>query len=71
MGISYGQGGFYFSRLENTDGSSTNLITVADDLATNSNIIISPKGAGRVEVTGQLLLDDSKFVLYDNSDNTK
>lgn len=71
MGISYRQGGFYFSRLENTDGSSTNLITVADDLATNSNIIISPKGAGRVEVTGQLLLDDSKFVLYDNSDNTR
>jgi len=71
FGIAYGSGGFYFSRLENTDGSSTNLITVADDTATNSNIIISPKGAGRVEVTGQLLLDDSKFVLYDNSDNTR
>ena len=71
MGIAYGSGGFYFSRLSNTDGSSTNLITVADDTATNSNIIISPKGAGRVEVTGQLLLDDSKLVLYDNSDNTR
>ena len=43
FGISYGSGGFYFSRIENTDGSSTNLITVADDSATNSNIIISPK----------------------------
>ena len=71
FGISYGSGGFYFSRIENTDGSSTNLITVADDSATNSNIIISPKGAGRVEVTGQLLLSDNLFVLQDNSDNTR
>jgi hypothetical protein len=71
FGISYGSGGFYFSRIENTDGSSTNLITVADDSATNSNIIISPKGAGRVEVTGQLLLNDNLFVLQDNSDNTR
>lgn len=71
FGISYGSGGFYFSRIENTDGSSTNLITVADDSSTNSNIIISPKGAGRVEVTGQLLLSDNLFVLQDNSDNTR
>ncbi len=71
FGISYGSGGFYFSRIENTDGSSTNLITVADDSATNSNIIISPKGAGRVEVTGQLLLNDNLFVIQDNSDNTR
>ena len=71
LGFSYGQGGFYLSRIENNDGSSTNLLTVADDSATNSNIIISPKGAGRVEVTGQLLLNDNLFVIQDNSDNTR
>ena len=71
LGFSYGQGGFYLSRIENNDGASTNLLTVADDSATNSNIIISPKGAGRVEVTGQLLLNDNLFVIQDNSDNTR
>ena len=71
LGFSYGQGGFYLSRIENNDGSSTNLLTVADDSATNSNIIISPNGACRVEVTGQLLLNDNLFVIQDNSDNTR
>ena len=71
IGISFGEGGLYLSRIANNDGSSTNLLTVADDGATNSNIIISPKGAGRVEVTGQLLLNDNLLVLQDSSDNTR
>ncbi len=66
LGLSWGPGGVYFTRLLNSDGSTSNYITALDDLVDNSDLVLAPKGSGAVRVTGQFRVDDTAFILEDS-----
>ena len=66
IGLGFGDGGFYMSRIDNGNSSSSLYITAVDETANNANIVLSPKGTGAVQVTGQFLIDDQSFVLSDS-----
>ena len=53
LGIAFGDGGFYCSRIDNGNSSTSLYITAQDDVATNTDIVLAPKGTGAVKVTGQ------------------
>ena len=40
-------------------------ITAVDDVANNTDIVLSPKGTGAVKVTGNFIISDQTFVLED------
>ena len=65
VGISFGQGGLYMTRIVNTASSSSLFVTAVDDVANNADIVFAPKGTGSVKVTGQFLIGDQSFVLED------
>ena len=65
IGISFGDGGFYMSRIQNAAESVSLYITALDDTADNADIVLAPKGTGTVQVTGQFLISDGSFVLQD------
>ncbi len=65
LGIAFGDGGFYMSRIVNSATSTSLYIAAVDDVADNADIVFSPKGSGSVKVTGQFEIDDSAFVLTD------
>jgi len=65
FGISFGDGGFYMTRIVNAAESTSLYITAIDDTADNANIVLAPKGTGTVQVTGQFLISDGSFVLQD------
>ena len=65
LGIAFGDGGFYMSRITNSATSTSLYIAAVDDIADNADIVFSPKGSGSVKVTGQFEIDDSAFVLTD------
>ena len=66
IGLGFGDGGFYMSRIDNGGGSTSLYITATDETASNTNIVLAPKGTGAVQVTGQFLIDDQSFVLSDS-----
>lgn len=66
IGLGFGDGGFYMSRIDNGNNSSSLYITAVDETANNANIVLSPKGTGAVQVTGQFLIDDQSFILSDS-----
>ena len=65
IGISFGDGGFYMTRIQNAAESTSLYITAVDDTADNASIVLAPKGTGTVQVTGQFLIADGSFVLQD------
>jgi len=65
FGITFGDGGFYYSRIVNSSTSASLYITALDDSADNADIVLSPKGTGVVKVTGTFLLSDQTFILED------
>jgi len=65
IGIAFGNGGLYCTRLDNGNSSTSLYMTAVDDVANNSDIVLAPKGTGAVKVTGQFLIEDSSFVLED------
>jgi hypothetical protein len=65
LGMSFGDGGFYFTRIENSATSASLYFTAIDDTATNADIVFSPKGTGAVKVTGQFVMADQSFILED------
>ena len=65
LGIAFGDGGFYCSRIDNGNSSTSLYITAQDDVATNTDIVLAPKGTGAVKVTGQFLMEDGSFILED------
>ena len=65
IGIAFGSGGLYCTRLDNGNSSTSLYMTAIDDVANNSDIVLAPKGTGAVKVTGQFLIEDSSFVLED------
>ena len=66
IGLGFGDGGFYMSRIDNGNSNTSLYITAIDETANNTNIVLSPKGTGAVQVTGQFLIDDQSFVLSDS-----
>jgi len=65
IGVAFGDGGLYFSRVSNTATSSSLFVTAVDDTATNTDIVFAPKGTGTVKVTGLFTIDDGSFILED------
>ena len=63
IGLGFGNGGLYMSRIDN-GGSYTSLyVTAVDSVANNTDIVLAPKGTGAVKVTGQFLMADGDFIL--------
>ncbi len=64
IGLGFGDGGIEFSRSV-IDVTSTLTINAVDETATNSNIRLSPKGTGVVQVAGGFRIADGDFELED------
>ena len=63
IGIAFGDGGLYMTRLDNGNSSTSLYVTAIDDTANNTDIVFAPKGTGSVKVTGQFLMSDEQFLL--------
>jgi len=66
IGISFGDGGVYYSRIQNSSEFVSLYMTAIDSSADNADIVLSPKGTGSVKVTGSFLMGDGNFVLEDS-----
>ena len=65
IGVAFGDGGLYCTRLDNGNSSTSLYVNAVDDVANNTDIVFAPKGTGSVKVTGQFLVEDGSFVLGD------
>ena len=65
LGIAFGDGGLYMTRIVNSDTSTSLYVTAIDDVADNADIVFSPKGTGAIKVTGNFLISDQTFILED------
>jgi len=65
IGIAFGDGGLYLTRITNIATSASLYVTAIDDVADNADIVFSPKGTGAVKVTGNFLISDQTFILED------
>ena len=65
IGVAFGDGGLYCTRLDNGNSSTSLYVTAVDDVANNTDIVFAPKGTGAVKVTGQFVINDGSFVLED------
>ena len=65
LGVSFGDGGFYYSRIQNSSEFVSLYITAIDTSADNADIVLAPKGTGAVKVTGQFVMGDGEFILQD------
>ena len=65
IGIAFGDGGLYLTRITNSATSASLYVTAIDDVADNADIVFSPKGTGAVKVTGNFLISDQTFILED------
>ena len=67
LGISFGDGGFYMTRIDNGNSSTSLYITAVDEVANNTDLVLSPKGTGSVKVNGSLVMNDQSFILEDSN----
>ena len=65
IGIAFGDGGVYMTRIDNGNSSTSLVITATDDVANNADIVLAPKGTGAVKVTGNFVISDQTFILED------
>ena len=65
IGIAFGDGGLYMSRIDNGNSSTSLYITAVDDVADNADVVLAPKGTGAVKVTGNFVISDQTFILED------
>lgn len=65
LGIAFGDGGLYMTRIVNSATSTSLYVTAIDDVADNADIVFSPKGTGAIKVTGNFLISDQTFILED------
>lgn len=65
IGLSFGDGGLYYSRIQNSNEFVSLYMTAVDDTADNADIVLSPKGTGSVKVTGSFVMGDGEFILED------
>ena len=66
MGLAFGDGGFYLTRIDNGNDSASLYITAVDDTAANADLVLAPKGTGAIKVTGNFIISDQTFVLEDS-----
>jgi len=66
IGIAFGDGGFYLTRIDNGNDSSSLYITAVDDTAANTDLVLAPKGTGAIKVTGNFIISDQTFILEDS-----
>ena len=65
LGLGFGNGGLYMSRIDNGNSYTSLFVTAVDSVANNTDIVLAPKGTGAVKVTGQFLMADGDFILED------
>ena len=65
LGLAFGDGGFYCTRIDNGNSSTSLYITAVDDVANNTDIVFAPKGTGAIKVTGNFVISDQTFILED------
>lgn len=65
IGVGFGDGGFYYTRIQDSATISSLYISAVDETIANANIILSPKGTGSVRVAGQFTISDTAFILED------
>ena len=65
IGIGFGDGAFYYTRIQDSASVSSLYISAVDETIANANIVLSPKGTGSVRVAGQFTISDSAFILED------
>ena len=65
IGVGFGDGGVYFTRIVNSSEFVSLYMTVIDSTADNADIVLAPKGTGSVKVTGSFLMGDQNFILED------
>ena len=65
VGLSFGDGGLYYSRIQNSSEFVSLYMTAVDSSADNADIVLAPKGTGSVKVTGSFVMGDGNFVLED------
>lgn len=65
LGLSFGDGAIYMSRTDNGNGSVSLFMTAIDEVSSNADIVLSPKGTGSVKVTGNFVVSDQTFILED------
>ena len=65
IGIGFGDGGFYYTRIQDSASISSLYISAVDESIANANIVLSPKGTGSVRVAGQFTISDTAFILED------
>jgi hypothetical protein len=65
IGIGFGDGGLYYTRIQDSSTVSSLYISAVDETIANANIILSPKGTGSVRVAGQFTISDTAFILED------
>jgi hypothetical protein len=65
IGMTFGEGALYMTRIQDNSDRSSLYITAVDDVTSNANIVLAPKGTGTVRVTGQFTVDDGSFILED------
>ena len=65
LGIGFGDGGVYMTRIQDATEQSSLYLTAVDEVTDNANIVLAPKGTGTVRVTGQFTINDGSFILED------
>ena len=65
LGLGFGDGGIYMTRIVNSATSTSLYMTAVDEVATSADIVLSPKGTGAVKVTGNFVISDQTFILED------
>ncbi len=65
LGVGFGNAALYMSRIVNSATYTSLYVTAVDEVATNADIVFSPKGTGAVKVTGNFVLSDQTFILED------
>ena len=65
LGLGFGSGALYMTRIVNSATSTSLYMTAVDEVATSADIVLSPKGTGAVKVTGNFVISDQTFILED------
>ncbi len=71
LGIAIGDAGFYFNSTVNSVSEASNFITAIDDLRSNVNLILAPSGSGAVKVEGVFRVEDTEFIIENDSSTTQ
>ena len=67
LGLSFGEGGYYFTSLDNSVIVNHVVLLLLSMMSqSNVDIVLAPKGTGAVKVTGNFIDLDQTFILEDS-----